>query len=318
MSQMIPVRLIHDPLRILCQDVSQADFTQATFDRGLPQDGATLEWSLDELRSSRNPESSLRPGLFVFHMSRCGSTLLARVLAKSPRHFVISEADIINQLLYLLAEENVSNPPRDPQSANLLRNLILEMTRDLGVGQQRFFVKFSSWNILLLPLIQRAFPHVPCLFLYRRPEEVLVSGLSQPPSFLADKDSEFGRDLSGVSLTRIRSMPVVEYGSICLRRMMIAALASNVRFLNYDRLTPKCLARTLDHFHLPYEPQELATMQAAFQVDSKRDTRFEDDRERKQRAVTPEIRESVARLLEGCYQRMEQSPRNLFHDLNAS
>jgi hypothetical protein len=50
-----------------------------------------LEWQ------ERSP--GLPPSGFAFHMSRCGSTLVARMLAAVPRHVVLSEADPIDALL---------------------------------------------------------------------------------------------------------------------------------------------------------------------------------------------------------------------------
>lgn len=36
---------------------------------------------------------------FVFHISRCGSTMLAQSLAVSPQNIIVSEAPIIDQIL---------------------------------------------------------------------------------------------------------------------------------------------------------------------------------------------------------------------------
>ncbi len=44
-----------------------------------------------------------RPGLtptgFIFHLSRCGSTLISQMLAAAPKHVVISEASPIDAIL---------------------------------------------------------------------------------------------------------------------------------------------------------------------------------------------------------------------------
>ena len=52
---------------------------------------ALLEWQ------ERSP--AVPPSGFIFHMSRCGSTLAARMLAASPRNIVLSEADPIDSVL---------------------------------------------------------------------------------------------------------------------------------------------------------------------------------------------------------------------------
>ena len=40
-------------------------------------------------------------------------------------------------------------------------------------------MKFSSWNVLYLPLVRAAFPVVPWVFVYRHPVEVMVANLAK-------------------------------------------------------------------------------------------------------------------------------------------
>ena len=55
--------------------------------------------SIDVLLEWQEQSPGLPPSGFIFHMSRCGSTLAARMLAASPRNIVLSEADPIDYVL---------------------------------------------------------------------------------------------------------------------------------------------------------------------------------------------------------------------------
>ncbi len=53
------------------------------------------------LEAWQDDPSALPPRGFIFHLSRCGSTLAAQLLAALPQNLVISEAPPIDQLLNL-------------------------------------------------------------------------------------------------------------------------------------------------------------------------------------------------------------------------
>jgi hypothetical protein len=98
---------------------------------------------------------------FIFHMSRCGSTLAARMFSAAGIR-VISEAAPIDQAVHAGRVE-------------WLRWLVSA----LGGGRP-YVVKLDSWHIHSLPLIRAAFPSTPWIFLYRDPLEVLISHQRSP------------------------------------------------------------------------------------------------------------------------------------------
>ena len=107
-----------------------------------------VESDLDVLKEENLIPNPCQPPGFIFHMSRCGSTALSQALAQSPRNLVISEPDAVNGLLYpRYAPENcregISTADR-----NIFVNLVLGLGRDQD-PDRRFFIKFTSWNVLL-------------------------------------------------------------------------------------------------------------------------------------------------------------------------
>lgn len=140
---------------------------------------------INRLLRFRSPAAAL-PGLtlgpppdgFVFHMSRCGSTLVSQMLAAMPGAISISEAPVIE------AVARVVLAGRLPREA--LRGIIGALTRDRQGAVTYRFVKFLSSHVLLIPLLRELFPDTPWVFLYRDPVEVLISQIRMPsPEVLA-------------------------------------------------------------------------------------------------------------------------------------
>ncbi|MGH1540437.1 MAG: hypothetical protein ACRBHB_08435 [Arenicella sp.] len=104
----------------------------------------------------------------IFHMSRCGSTLAANMLRQHRACQVIAEADVIGQFLHTF---------RGPQH-ELVRHLRLILSllfHSFCNNNQTLIIKWTSWNIFIIDAICQAVPSVPLCYLYREPDEVLVS-----------------------------------------------------------------------------------------------------------------------------------------------
>ena len=113
-----------------------------------------------------NPDSSVVPPAgFIFHLSRCGSTLLSNAFAARDDCQVISEAAVLRELLL---DAGLSEPEKE----SLLR-VLLQAYRCRR--NNALVVKWNAWDICFYPLIRRVFPEVPCLFVIRNPIEILAS-----------------------------------------------------------------------------------------------------------------------------------------------
>jgi len=115
-------------------------------------------------------EPALMPSAFIFHTSRCGSTLLTQLLSTLSGCIVMSEPPIIDAFFRFHQTE----PESSGGSANL-RQLILALGQQRSLEETHFFIKLDSWHIQFLPILRTAFPDTPCWFLYREPEAVLAS-----------------------------------------------------------------------------------------------------------------------------------------------
>lgn len=122
----------------------------------------------------------LSPSLFIFHMSRCGSSFASNYFATNFENRVFREPYFVIQFMRRHPELTPENIPKFKQAIQVL-----------GCGalpkQKRLIIKTTSNSIKNFNAIHTLFPSVPKLFIYRDPKEVLVSLLEGPPAYLPNK-----------------------------------------------------------------------------------------------------------------------------------
>lgn len=142
---------------------------------------------------------SVPPALFIFHVSRCGSTLLSQLLAQDPASIVLSEVPFLDALL---------RAGRLQQREEEMLPLYAAALRFYGVkknnAQQRLVIKTDSWHIHFYRELRQLFPHTPFVLLYRNPAEVIRSqqkqrGMQAVPAVI--EPAVFGFDDSVLQMT---------------------------------------------------------------------------------------------------------------------
>ena len=247
----------------------------------------------------------LPPAGFIFHASRCGSTLISQMLAALPENVVISEASPIDGVL----RSHLRDPGiTEEQRVLWLRWLLNALGQRRHAGEKSLFVKFDCWHALFLPLIQRAFPAVPWIFVYREPVEVLMShnrqmGGQMIPGVL--EPALFGWDAPAVS-----RMSLGEYGGRVLARLCEAALeqarAGKGRLVNYRQL-PEVVWPSLMRYwgaDCPEQAPEAVARVCRYHAKNPM-LPFVDDTDAKNRGVPEEIRHRARQWLDGIYQQLE-------------
>lgn len=248
------------------------------------------------------------PGLplrgIVFHLSRCGSTLVAQSLAALPESVVLSEPAPIDTLLQWLSENSSFNPET---GSALLRGLVSALGQPRRVEDQNLYIKADAWHICHLDRILSAFPGVPWIFLYRDPIEVLVSQMRMPGIFTVPGW------LTGHGLIPPEHlMPgLAEHTAWVLGILMRAAAEAIGRHpgglpVNYSELPGGIATRISNHFKLALGPAENELLRTAALRDAKSPHQsFHSDSSGKQAEVTDEIREVAARWLNDVYKQLE-------------
>lgn len=246
-------------------------------------------------------EDTLEPDGFVFHMSRCGSTLVAQMLAAVPHHIVASEAAPIDEMLQWALS---SGAPFDHQVA-ALRAIVAALGRNRSGTARRYFLKLDAWHIFALPLFRAAFPGTPWIFLYRQPEEVVVSHVGMPGMHFVTGMLSATEVVADDSI-----MSMEDRGAAVLARYLDAAVqhfpSGGGMLVNYANLRAAMELAIPTHFGFAPDADEAAAMLAATTRHSKApDQAYSDDTARKRAAVTPEIAAAVETHLRDSYARIE-------------
>lgn len=116
--------------------------------------------------------NSISPTAFIFHVSRCGSTLISQSLSLNSRHIVLPEAPFIDDVLRLT---QVSEWPFKQGLDDIIKATIRIYGQNADGSKQHLFIKADSWHIHMIPWLRRLYPEVPFILLYRRPDEVIRS-----------------------------------------------------------------------------------------------------------------------------------------------
>lgn len=119
-----------------------------------------------------NNIAALKPQAFVFHVSRCGSTLLSQALAQSEACISIAEAPLLDEILRCTEQDpSISNTQREEWF-----KAALSWMGQIRTGQElNYIIKLDSWHIHFYAVLREWFPETPFFFLTRCPGEVLAS-----------------------------------------------------------------------------------------------------------------------------------------------
>jgi hypothetical protein len=125
-----------------------------------------------------NTSHTLDPTGFVFHESRCGSTLVANSLAamNPTQHRVYSESSPPIEALRACGFEGEDCP--EGRAVELLRDVIYVMGRTDRVEEKALFFKIQSIGSRYLPVFLEAFPDTPWIYVYREPVQIMMSQLA--------------------------------------------------------------------------------------------------------------------------------------------
>ena len=197
------------------------------------------ETPIDDLLDWRAAQPGIAPTAFIFHGSRCGSTLLARMAAALPRTVVISEAPPVDHILRARTTEATR--------IEWLRALLSALGQPRRGDERHLLVKFDAWHVIDLPLVQQAFPQVPCVFLYREPAALMASQLRMPGIHILP--GVLDPSLIGLDLPGVLRLDQDEYSGRILAAVYAAGLAhaaaGRVTLMNYSQLPSAAASQVL-------------------------------------------------------------------------
>ncbi|HSK64137.1 MAG TPA: sulfotransferase [Pyrinomonadaceae bacterium] len=321
-------------------------FFQQTVDRAKLEQPARAErfTEFDTLVQLEKDFASVPPTGFIFHSSRCGSTLLANACRAIEGSIVLSEPPAVDKLAArfitdvdepvgqtFLSGSDSLHATGDRQeylsyasTKELLYCIFLRATVT-ALGQRRtgrerrLFVKFACCSVSQLERIRRIWPNVPWVFLYRDPIETVVSNMQNLPTWLQDDDHRVLASITGASTAEVAQMSKEE---LCARSLgsfyTTAHRVANDRalLLNYNQLSTAEIANVLKFFGVIPTEAEMETIARQSHNYSKATLarRFVADTESKHTLATDFIREAAARWANKPYQLLEHKRLGISND----
>jgi hypothetical protein len=178
----IPYKLFCDNGELFCHWLNLQDkkFEEPFFDetiwrlRALPANVKMFKTvsHLQMIPLWANGLATVKPTAIIFHLSRCGSTLVSQLLTLDDSNIVLPEVPFFDELLRLQYQQ--------PAIETALGDKCLAAAVKF-YGQQRnenlknLFIKTDCWHIFFYKRLRQLFPDVPFVLLYRSPAEVLLS-----------------------------------------------------------------------------------------------------------------------------------------------
>ena len=260
--------------------------------------------SIDLFLDAGRAAPMVLPSGVIFHVSRCGSTLLANALKTSEGIVTLSEA---NPLAPFFRASPFNLAPCLAAISNNARKTFLDALVTLYAhhgatsANARVLIKCHTMEIFGMSLIRQIWPTVPFVILIRDPVEVIVSNLKNPAGWTIERkhSSEFGW-----SSIETENMSPEEYLARLFGRMCEAASAqidNNCRVIDYSTLDKQSLLSVASFFGINMGGVRFEEVLQKYAKDPTNTKIFEADAERKQREATPLTRDCVRRWADGAY-----------------
>lgn len=222
--------------------------------------------NIDVLTQIQKSSNSIAPTGFIFHVGKCGSTLLKNMLARIPENLALGEPEAVNQILYARDES---------LRATWLQGAVSAMGQAYTGLEKHYFVKFASICVPRLGLIRQTFPDVPLVFLYRDPVEVIHSVLDGNVwwMFLKKSHPELAEKVTGIESSLVRQLSPEEYAARVIGRFynnVLQEADKGVLVVNYNRLSQEaCLRDIVSFFRVRMSDVQIDSMLNALKVYSK-------------------------------------------------
>jgi len=277
-----------------------------------------------------NYENSISPPTgFVFHESRCGSTLVANVLASvSPsENRVYSESSPAYTAITFCGEHFKKCTLEE--NAELFQNVVYLMGRtDLPDEEKRLFFKMQSATTKSISVFSAAFPDVPWIFVHRDPVQVMMSHLDIPqmkhanclrtkhggstPQILKDLVKEKTPD------KKVSSLSYEEYCAAHLATLCKSAYDEVLKqgnhngvFANYEGLVDRLKDDILpNHFLLgdlgDEEIERIDKVSGKYSKGRNTNKQWVEDSEKKENRASEEIKNAAELFLGDLYRQMSE------------
>lgn len=233
----------------------------------------------------------LAPLAFVFHCSRCGSTLLLQMLSSDARFLCVSEPPLLDVALSALHYQQIS--------ATEFKHALQALCLQRQPTQIHAVIKTDSWHLAELPRLRALFPSTPMLYLFRDPAQVLASHQRQcGPQMIAGM-----LDLNRLGLAaQSQAWDFSGWPDYLLSHSYELAAEYHARYqlrlLNYSELPGALWQQLLPEWRISLNSEQIAALQGATLHHAKSRQVWQGD--------PSTTRPQVSARLQSAYDRLEQ------------
>lgn len=276
-------------LRQIGRDELQDAFMQETIAR-IPVQDRIVHVARDDAGWAARDTA---PVGIIFHVARCGSTLISQSLKRLDGLVVYAEPQPVNEILA---------PPHKWPRADLVAALRTLSAAFAGHARGPYVLKLSSWNTLYCDIVAEAFPDTPWVLSLRDPVEVGVSLLASPPGWFQGT-AEAARGLAaqvdpGRAAKSREEFVARAYGAFCAAAAGLDV--SRGRLVSYESLPAAVWSIVAPHFSLAIDDAQRDRIAEAARRHAKapagKVVEFTSDVAAKQSAASPELRLAIDSL----------------------
>jgi hypothetical protein len=301
----LPARAVlrAEGMYLALRDIAAVELRDAFMQETVVRVAATESFTQIERADLGKVGAGSEPAGIVFHVARCGSTLVSQVLKQQGQCVVYSEPLPFNELLL---------PPYAYP-----RQELVAAVRSLGDAfashaGQPYVLKLSSWNTLFCDIVAEAFPSTPWVLCLRDPVEVAVSLVARPPGWMQGNAGAAAVLRRAVDPTGATQSPAELaarlYGAFCAAACRLDPARG--RLLDYAELPGAIWGMVAPHFGLAVDDLQRARMMQEARTDAKapfgKAREFTGDAASKQAAATPELRAAIEQFAQPELARLRQ------------
>ncbi len=259
--------------------------------------------SLSETSPNELGQTEFQPAGFVFHLSRCGSTLVSGSFAEIEHASVLSESQLLTEFVL---DPTLSEHEKQQCLPNLIR-WQGEGGKESGkTSKPQVLIKWNAWDIFSWQMIRKLYSQTPVVLLVRNPEEILASHhrnagrhMSGDPS-LKCVHPVFGDTNSSLLDFRIGVLSALQ------KAMLVTSTEDGVMVVDYRQLNAAGIQRISEHFGIALESAVLKCIQQRMQRHSKEpERRFSPDSLQKQQVFNPAEQNRIRQHLLPAFQELQ-------------
>lgn len=223
----------------------------------------TPKTSLASLDIHAQVVQSITPAGFIFHLSRCGSTLISGCLSELDTTSVFSESSVLTEILL---DQTLGEATQQQHLQQLI-----DLQASVFPSRPDVVIKWNAWDIFRWELIRAVYPQVPVIFLVRNPVEILAS-----------HQRSAGRHMSGDSVLAayypelappVNDEKIEDFRIRVLAALLIAMAkhchATNVAIVDYAQLDLNKIYAICNYFAVAQSSAAMLSLARRTQVNAK-------------------------------------------------